>query len=129
MVAAARLVAGWEERDAGRAPSAAPRADTRRPRADGPLVEADDELTDALADAREGDAASVSAVAVAMPSEVPTPRKIASAPTRPMYVEYPVGAFSVDGRIAPPLDHGWQGWPPELWRVSQTVQPARPVTA
>jgi hypothetical protein len=83
----------------------------RKPRADGPVAESDLELEDAFEDALEdtceGDAPSPSAEAVPMPSEVPTPRKIASAPTLPMYLEYPTGAFSVrvDGLIAPPTDH------------------------
>jgi hypothetical protein len=78
----------------------------RELRADGPFAGLDDVLVEAREDAWEGDAPSLSADAVAMPSEVPTPRKIASAPTRPMYLEYPTGAFSVrvDGLIAPPTD-------------------------
>jgi hypothetical protein len=106
--ASGRLVAGRAGRDDVLAPSAALRADTRKPRA---LAGLDEALEVALADGREGDVASLSAEAVAIPSEVPTPRKSARAPTRPMYLEYPAGAFSVrvDGRIAPPPDHGRQG--------------------
>jgi len=98
-----RLVVGRAERDDG-APSAELRADTRKLRAPG---ESDDELEDALEEARECDAPSLSADAVAMPSEVPTPRKIARAPTRPMYLEYPAGAFSVrfDCCIGTPRGH------------------------
>jgi hypothetical protein len=64
-------------------------------RADGPFAGLDEALIDAPEDALEGDAPSLSADAVAMPSDVPTPRKIASAPTLPMYLEHPTGAFSV----------------------------------
>jgi hypothetical protein len=107
--AAARVVAGWAGRDdsaGARTLTTALRACVRAVRADGPFAESADALEDALEEAREGDAASLSADALAIPSEVPTPRKIASAPTRPMYLEYPAGASSVrfDGRIAPPMD-------------------------
>jgi hypothetical protein len=59
----------------------------RAGRADGPLAESDDELADELAAELEAgpdrDEPSLSADAAGMPSAVPTPRKIASAPIRP----------------------------------------------
>jgi hypothetical protein len=96
--AAARVVAGWVGRDdsaGARTLTTALRACVRELRADGPFAGFDEVLDEVLEDALEGDAPSLSADAVAMPSEVPTPRKIASAPTLPMYLEYPTGAFSV----------------------------------
>jgi hypothetical protein len=105
------VVAGWAGRDdsagARTLTTAALRACVRELRADGPFAGFEEALADALEEAWDGDAPSLSAEAVAMPSEVPTPRKIANAPTRPMYLEYPAGDFwvRVDGRIAPPMDH------------------------
>jgi hypothetical protein len=59
----------------------------RAGRADGSLAESDDELADELAAELEAgpdrDEPSLSADAAGMPSAVPTPRKIASAPIRP----------------------------------------------
>jgi hypothetical protein len=100
------VVAGWAGRDdsaGARTLTTALRACVRGLRADGPFAG----FEEALEEAWDGDAPSLSAEAVAMPSEVPTPRKIANAPTRPMYLEYPAGDFwvRVDGRIAPPMDH------------------------
>jgi hypothetical protein len=55
----------------------------RAARADGPREESAAELAAEVDAVRAGAASSVSADAAGMPSAVPTPRKIASAPTRP----------------------------------------------
>ena len=102
---------GRDDRVGGWTPATALRTEGREARAVDPLGEFDE----ALEEAWTADAPSLSAEAVAMPSEVPTPRKIANAPTRPMYLEYPAEAFSVrvDGLIAPPTDHELRGGQPE----------------
>ena len=68
---------------ATRAPVTAARTVVRAARAVGPREESETELAADVDAAREGAASSVSADAAGMPSAVPTPRKIASAPTRP----------------------------------------------
>jgi hypothetical protein len=66
-----------------RAPVTEARTVVRAERAVGPREESETELAADVDAAREGAASSVSADAAGMPSAVPTPRKIASAPTRP----------------------------------------------
>ena len=66
-----------------RAPVTEARTVVRAERAVGPREESEAELAADVDAAREGAASSVSADAAGMPSAVPTPRKIASAPTRP----------------------------------------------
>jgi hypothetical protein len=68
---------------ATRAPVTAARRVVRAARADGPREESAAELAAEVDAVRAGAASSVSADAAGMPSAVPTPRKIASAPTRP----------------------------------------------
>jgi hypothetical protein len=66
-----------------RAPLTEARTVVRAERAVGPREESETELAADVDAAREGAASSVSADAAGMPSAVPTPRKIANAPTRP----------------------------------------------
>jgi hypothetical protein len=66
-----------------RAPVTEARTVLRAERADGPRELSAAELAAEVDAEREGAASSVSADAAGMPSAVPTPRKIASAPTRP----------------------------------------------
>jgi hypothetical protein len=66
-----------------RAPGTEARTVLRVERAVGPREESETELAADVDAAREGAESSASADAAGMPSAVPTPRKIASAPTRP----------------------------------------------